>query len=502
MADEKAKGERKKDNEEKGEAVKNAQDGGEKAKKRAMLGIEPIESEHEITLRDGTLKYVARAGSLPLKDELGETQAEIYFTAYERTDVDDRVARPLTFAFNGGPGSSSIWLHMGAIGPKRVRMEERGWMPAPPYTCEDNLNTWLDETDLVFIDPVGTGFSRAAKEDLDKTYWSYQGDIDSVGEFIRLYLTRYGRWTSPLFLAGESYGTTRSAALAGHLIDRGIAFNGISLISTALDISHIFFGPAKDLPYQLFVPTYAAAAWYHQKLGADLQAKSLADVVEQAKTWARTELTTALMQGDSLSDADLKRVSKQLAAYTGLDEDYVMGTNLRVEIFRFCKELLRKERRSVGRFDVRFKGVEGLAINERPEFDPSGAAITPPYTSVFNHYVRSELGIETDLTYEVLNGKIGMSWEWEKAKLPTTGEILRGAMAKNPFMKVFVSQGYYDLATPLMATEYMLTHMNIDAQLRANLEMKCYEGGHMFYLDVESLAAFRKDVGAFYANAC
>jgi len=494
MAEEKAKAE--------GEAKASEEAKNEKEKKRCMLGTEPIESQHEIALRDGKLKYVARAGVLPLKDAFGETEAEIYFTAYERTDVKDRSKRPLTFAFNGGPGSSSIWLHMGAIGPKRVRMEERGWMPSPPFSYEDNVDTWLDATDLVFIDPVGTGFSRAAKDELDKKFWSYQGDIDSVGEFIRLYLTRYERWQSPLFLAGESYGTTRSAALAGHLIDRGIAFNGISLISTALDIAHIFFGQADDLPYQLFVPTYSAAAWYHQKLGAELQAKSLPDLVEEVKAWSESELTTALMKGDGLSEADRERVGKQLAAYTGLDEAYVLGSNLRIHIFRFCKELLRDERRSIGRFDARFKGVEALAVTENPEFDPSGSSITPPYTSVFNHYVRSELGIETDLTYEVLSGKINQGWEWERAKLPTTGDVLRGAMAKNPFMKVFVSQGYYDLATPLMATDYMLSHMNVDAQLRANLEMKNYEGGHMFYLDVESLAAFRKDVGQFYADAC
>jgi len=505
MAEEREKEEGKANAE--GDARANAAAKGDPAKedkkeKRCLLGIEPVETEHEVSLRDGKIKYVARAGVLPLKDEFGETEAEIYFTAYERTDVQDRAKRPLTFTFNGGPGSSSIWLHMGAVGPKRVRMQPEGWMPAPPFECEDNVDTWLSDTDLVFIDPVGTGFSRAAKPDLDKKFWSYEGDIQSVGEFIRLYLTRYERWHSPLFLAGESYGTTRAAALSGHLVDKGIAFNGISLISTALDLSHIVFFPANDLPYQLFVPTYAAAAWHHGKLADKYQAMDLAVFVNEVKAWAQGELTTALMEGDEISEKTKAKVARQLAAYTGLDKEYVLGSNLRVEIFRFCKELLREERRSIGRFDARFKGVEGLAVTERPEFDPSGCAITPPYTSVFNRYVRSELGIETDLPYELLNGKINRSWEWEKAKLPTTGEILRSAMAKNPFMKVFVSQGYYDLATPLMATEYVFTHMNVDEKLRANISMKNYKGGHMFYLDVASLAEFRKDVGAFYKDAC
>jgi carboxypeptidase C (cathepsin A) len=491
MAEEKAKPE-----EEKGEAKKD-----EKEKKRRLLGIEPIETEHEISLRKKKLKYVARAGAIPLQNPFGETEAEIFFTAYELAGTDDRPTRPLTFAFNGGPGSSSIWLHMGAIGPKRVRMQDEGWMPPPPYVYEDNVDTWLDETDLVFVDPVGTGFSRAAKEEHDKKFWSYQGDIDSVGEFIRLYLTRYERWHSPLFLAGESYGTTRAAALSGHLIDRGIAFNGISLISTALDVAAIFFLPANDLPYQLFVPTYAAAAWYHRKLAERYQAMKLPDLVSEVKSWSETDLTSALMKGDQISDSERSRVARRLAAYTGLSREYVLGSNLRVEIHRFCKELLRGERRSIGRFDARFKGVEGLAVTERPEFDPSGTAITPPYTSVFNRYVRAELGIETDLTYEPLNGEVGKAWEWEKGKLPTTSEVLREALAKNPFMKVLVAQGFYDLATPLLATEYMISHMNIDAELRANVEMKTYEGGHMFYLDVKALAAFRKDVARFIRRA-
>ena len=225
-----------------------------KEKRRKLLGISPIETHHEMAVGGKTLKYTARAGVIPLKDEFDETEAEIFFMAYELEGVKDRSKRPLTFAFNGGPGSSSIWLHMGAVGPKRVVMEDKGWMPRPPFRYEDNPLSWLDQTDLVFVDPVGTGYSRAAKEDLDRKFWSYKGDIESVGEFIRLYLSRYGRWTSPLFLAGESYGTTRAAGLAGHLIDQGIAFNGILLLSSALDFRSFQFGRANDLPYAMFVP--------------------------------------------------------------------------------------------------------------------------------------------------------------------------------------------------------------------------------------------------------
>jgi len=488
MAEEKAKTEEKQD-EKKAE------------KKRKLLGIEPVETQHELAVKGATLKYTARSGVIPLKDEFDETEAEIFFTSYELKGIKNKAKRPLAFVFNGGPGSASIWLHMGALGPKRVVMEPEGWMPPPPFRYEDNQNTWLDQTDLVFIDPVGTGFSRAAKEELDKKFWGFKGDIESIGEFIRLYLTRYQRWTSPLFMAGESYGTTRAAGLAGHLVDKGIAFNGIVLISTVLDIQSIRFLKANDLPFQLFVPTYTATAWYHKKLSAELQTRDLSDLMIEVKAWAGSELTVALMKGDQLGDDERRIVARQLAAYTGLDLDYVLGTNLRINIFHFCKELLRGDKRSVGRLDSRFKGMEALAVTERPEFDPSMIAITPPYSAAFNDYVRSELGIETDLTYETLSFKVNEKWEWEKGSLPATGEALRGAMAKNPYMKVFVGQGTYDLATPLLATEYMINHMNIDRTIRNNVQMTNYEAGHMFYLDVDSLAAFKADIDTFLQSA-
>jgi len=393
-----------------------------------------------------------------------------------------------------------VWLHMGAIGPKRVVMEKQGWMPSPPYRYEDNASSWLEQTDLVFIDPVGTGFSRAAKEELDKKYWSVDGDIRSTGEFIRLYISRYGRWSSPLFLAGESYGTTRAAGLASHLVDRGIAFTGIVLISSALDISTLRFMPANDLPFQLFVPTYCATAWYHKKLAPDLQKRQLQELLAEVEAWAEGELTVALMKGDRLTDAERRSVGERLAHYTGLDLEYVLGTNLRVHIQRFCKELLRAQRRSVGRLDSRFTGIEALEVTEQPEFDPSSVSAVPPYTSVFNHYARTDLAIDTDMEYEVLSMNVNKNWEWEKGTMPATGEKLREALAKNPHTKVLVAQGYYDLATPHFATQYMLSHMNVDPALRESIEIMHYEAGHMFYLDTDCLAAFKSDVEKFFAR--
>ena len=477
------------------------QTGNDKEKKRKLLGIEPIETKHEMTVGRKKLSYIARSGSMPLKDACDETEAEIFFTSYELEGVKDQAKRPLTFVFNGGPGSASIWLHMGALGPKRVVMEDEGWMPKPPYRYEDNAHTWLDKTDLVFIDPVGTGFSRAASDELHKKFCSFKGDIESVGEFIRLFLTRTKRWMSPLFLAGESYGTTRAAGLSEHLVDKGIAFNGIVLISTVLDFNAIVFSRANDMPFQLFVPTYAATAWFHGKLSPALQQRELGDLMDEVRAWSEGELTLALMKGDRLTEEEGKKIGRKLAKYTGLDLDYVLGTNLRVNIFHFCKELLRGDKRSVGRLDSRFKGVEAGAATAAPEFDPSLIAITPPYTAAFNHYIREELGIETDLTYETLSFAVNEAWEWEKGTMPATGETLRRALAKNPYTKVLVGQGYYDLATPFFAAEYMFTHMNIDAEHRENVSMTYYESGHMFYLDIACLAAFKKDVDAFLTNA-
>ena len=490
-----------------GEEKKKSGDNGgegkkEEEKRLRLLGLEPVERSHEMELEDKSVSYVSRAGVIPLKDDEGETRAEVYFTAYVREGVDDTSRRPLTFAFNGGPGSSSIWLHMGALGPKRVVMKPEGWMPAPPYRAARNSATWLAFTDLVFIDPVGTGFSRAATEKGNKDFLGFKGDIESVGEFIRLYLSRYSRWSSPLFLAGESYGTTRAAGLAEHLFGHGVAFNGVVLISTALDLRPIFFGDADDLPYQLFVPTYTATAWYHGKLEPALQDRDLDGLLREVEEWAEGELTVALMKGDRLGEDERSRVAWKLARYTGLEPDYVAGSNLRVDGGRFRKELLRGERRSVGRLDSRFRGIEPLEVSERPEFDPSMTAITPPYTAVFNDYVRRELGVETDMHYSVMmDRELRKKWEWEKGKLPSTGEKLRVAMAVNPHMRVLVAQGHYDLATPQLATKYMLSHMGLDPEVRPNLQMRYYPAGHMFYLDEESLTAFGRDTGEFMAGA-
>jgi len=473
----------------------------EKAEKLPDKDEPPVLTRHEARIGGRSLKYTVTTGMMPLKTDAGETEAQIFFMAYTADRTGPASQRPLMFSFNGGPGSSSVWLHVGALGPRRVRMLDDGRMPVPPYELVDNEESWLDQTDLVFIDPVGTGYSRPAKPELGKKFWGLQGDIDSVGEFIRLYLSRYQRWGSPLFLVGESYGTTRAAGLAGHLIDKGVGFNGIILVSTILNFQTARFTKGNDLPYVLFLPTYTATAWYHQRLPADLQSKPLRAVLEEAERWALGDYTLALAKGDRLPAAERQAVIDALARYTGLDKRFLDNSDLRIEIQRFDKELLRDQKRTVGRLDSRFEGIDALAAGDRPDFDPSMAAIRPPYTALFYDYVRGALGYKTDLTYHILGGGIG-PWEWGTNNgFADVSESLRSAFAKNPHMKLLVAKGYYDLATPYFAAEYTLSHMGLDPSLRANIRTREYEGGHMMYIDKKELAKLKTDVTAFVQDA-
>jgi len=458
----------------------------------------PVVTRHEIRAGGRSLRYTATVGMMPIKNRDGETEARMFFMAYTLDDGGNRKLRPLTFSFNGGPGSASVWLHLGAIGPKRVRMNSDGTMPAPPYELVDNEYTWLTQSDLVFIDPVGTGYSRAVRPDLAAKFFGLTGDIESVGEFIRMYLTRYERWTSPLFLAGESYGTTRASALSGYLIDRGIAFNGIVLISTIMNFETTNFAAGNDLPYEMFLPSYAATAWYHKKLPSDLQSRSVQEIVAEVEQWAANDYTLALEKGDRLIAPERQDVIAKLSRYTGLSSQFIDNANLRVSLNLFRKELLRSERRSIGRLDARFKGYDANYASDSPDFDASEAAIRPPYTSTFNNYVRSELGYKSDLEYYILGGGITAPWNWNTNNgYVDTSVALRSGLAKNPYLKIFVAMGYYDMATPYFAVQYTLHHISLDPMLLRNFSTGYYEAGHMMYIDEKSLAKMRADVGKF-----
>src|SRR6266850_1866912 len=427
----------------------------------------PVVTNHEITVGGKTLHYTATVGMMPLKNREGETEARIFFMAYTLDDGGSRGRRPLTFSFNSGPGSASVWLHLGALGPKRVPMN-----------------------------PDGTGYSRVVRPEAQR-FFGLNGDIESVGEFIRMYLTRYERWTSPLFLAGESYGTTRASALSGYLIDRGIAFNGIMLISTVMNFETLQPAPGNDLPYSLYLPSYTSTAWYHKKLPSDLQARSVKQVVAEVEEWAANEYTVALGKGDRLTPQERQDVIAKLARYTGLDPRFIDNANLRVSLNLFRKELLRSEKRSVGRLDSRFKGYDSNLATDSPDFDASETAIRPPYTATFNQYARSELGYKTDLEYFVLGGGIG-PWNWNTNNgFVDTSVALRNALARNPYLKVFVAMGYYDMATPYSAVQYTLHHISLDPVLLKNFSTSYYEAGHMMYIDEKSLSRMRADVGKF-----
>ncbi len=459
----------------------------------------PVVTRHKVALEKGEMAYTVTAGHLPVTNDAGETEAQMFFIAYTADNPPPGVRRPLLFIFNGGPGAASVWLHLGAVGPRRVRMLPDGRMPPPPYRLVDNEYTWLDQADLVFIDPVGTGYSRAAKPDLTKKFATVQGDIDSVGRFIRLYLGRYGRWESPLFLVGESYGAFRAAGLADYLFEHGVALNGVILISSVMNMQTISFDEGNDLPYELYLPSYTATAWYHKKLAPELQAdldKTLATV----ENWASTEYLTALGKGDRLPPEERRGVVDRLSAFTGLDKAYIDNRNLRIDGRSFVRDLLRQEGEVIGTMDSRF-----TAANLDPAapfgFDPTVATIRAPYTATFNDYVRQELGFKSDLEYFTLGGGIGR-WDWEaKNGYADSSENLRNAFAKNPYMKLFVASGCFDLATPHFSTEYTIDHLGLTPALRGNVTTRKYRAGHMMYLDTAALSQLKKDVAAFIAGA-
>lgn len=457
----------------------------------------PVVKKHSARINGRQINYTTTTGFMPIKNATsGETEARIFYIAY--TMDDPPAGRPLMFSFNGGPGSASVWLHMGALGPKRVKMLDSGLMPPAPYEAVDNEFSWLDQTDLVFIDPVGTGYSRAVRPDLASKFFSVNGDISSVGEFIRMYLGRNERWSSPLYLVGESYGTTRAAGLSNHLFERGIALNGILLVSTVMNFQSIRFADNNDLPLILIFPSYTATAWYHKQLPSDLQNRPLREVLREAEAFATNEYGPAMLRIDRLSAAEKSALLDKFSRYTGLSRDFVDENNFRVELGEFNKELLRKQRRTTGRLDSRFLGFDKDSVGDGPNFDPSMTAIRTPYTAVFNDYVRRELGYKSDVEYYILGGGITSPWNWNTNNAyADTSQALSSAMRKNPYMKVFVASGYYDMATPYFAAEYTVSAMNLEPELRRNFSFAYYEAGHMMYIEKGSLRKLKEDMTVF-----
>jgi carboxypeptidase C (cathepsin A) len=487
----------------------------------------PVVTEHTVTLPGGkTLNYKAITGYLLIRDTKQESQpekdsskeaskekpqdlldpskgkpkAQLFFVAYLLDGVADASTRPVTFAFNGGPGSASVWLHMGGLGPRRVVLSDRGEALPPPAKFVDNESTWLDQTDLVFIDPVSTGYSRPVRGEDARQFYGYKQDLATVGDFIRLWTTRYGRWSSPKIITGESYGTTRAAGLSDYLQDRyGMYVNGIVLISSVLNFQTIDFEPGNDAPFPLFLPSYTAAAWYHKRLPPDLQQLTLKDVLSEAEGFSSGEYLLALARGDSVPQTDQDRVANELSRLTGLDAPYLKQVGLREPGERFSNDLLKGENRSVGRYDSRFTGIRLHPGTDREDFDPSDEAVVGPFTGAFNDYVRRELKFETDLPYETVADV--NPWNLAENKYLDVAANLKQAMSRNPYLKVWMCCGYYDLATPYFAAQSVVRGMNLDPAVRDNIQLTFYESGHMLYIDAASREKFKSDFDQFIARS-
>ena len=463
-------------------------------------------TQHSVTIGQQEIHYTVIAGTIVLKEEQekdsksdGEkAKASVFFVAYTLDNVGDTAKRPITFSFNGGPGSSSVWLHLGVLGPRRVETDQQGNLLQPPYQLVENQYSILDQTDLVFIDPISTGFSRVVQGEEAKQFHGFRKDIESIGDFIRLYTTRYQRWTSPKFLIGESYGTTRAAGLSGYLQERhGLYLNGIMLISSVLDFQTIRFMNGNDLPYILYLPSFTATAWYYNLLDEELQA-DLYQTLREVEEFAVGEYTVALMKGTDLLEDERQEVIRKLTRYTGLPIDYIGRTDLRVNIMRFCKELLRNQGKTVGRFDSRFTGLDRDSVGERFEYDPSYTNILGPYTATLNDYLRSQLEFESDLAYEILTDRVHpWNYDTHQNQYVNVTDTLRKAMTTNPYLKVFVASGYYALAAPYMATQYTFNNLGLDKSLQQNLSMSFYEAGHMMYVHQQSLIQLKEDLEGF-----
>jgi carboxypeptidase C (cathepsin A) len=460
-------------------------------------------SKHQIKLDGKTIKYTAKAGTMLMKNDEGEPIALIGFTAYVNDETDPRT-HPIIFAYNGGPGSASLWLHMGVLGPQRVAIKDASFTDNGPFKRVSNDYSIIDKADLVMIDPVGTGFAKAVGKGKGEDFWGVDQDIQSVGNFIAQYVTENERWASPKYILGESYGGMRSAGVSYYLLNHhNLALNGLVLVSPFLDFATGFDFGGVDLPHVLFLPTFASTAYYHHALPeqpADRDA-----FLNEVEDFAVGEYASALMQGAALDEATRKDVIDKLHRYTGISKEYWDRANLRVGHQQFTKELLRDRGETVGRIDSRYTGGSIGLNRDTMVYDPMTTAIGPSFLAAFMDYYSRDLQVPADQNY-VVSGNVFTQWDWSHAqpgfgmmKIPTPNTVpdLSYAMTQNPHMRVLFLAGYYDLATPFFTTEYLVRHLDISKKLRANIQEAYFDAGHMMYVNPDSLAKFKKVVAGF-----
>jgi carboxypeptidase C (cathepsin A) len=456
----------------------------------------PVLTTNSVTIAGERVTYAAETGMLPVLKTDGTSRASVFYVAYTRQDQADTKSRPVMFCFNGGPGSASVWLHLGALGPRRAKMNPDGTQPAPPFALVDNEYSVLHTSDLVFIDPVATGFSRVAKDEKPADFFGDAADLDSVGEFIRLWTTRHGRWLSPKYLCGESYGVFRAAGLADHLRGRyGMYLNGLVLVSGVLDFATLSGETGNDLPYPLYLPAYTAAAHFHKKLPSELQS-DLDKALAESRQFARNEYTPALEAGAQLSDSQRKKIVAGLVRYTGLPEHVIVDNQLRIDPGVFRKQLLHDQGLILGAYDARLTGRDGDPAAGGPAFDPSSTAVMGPFSAAMNAYVRGELKFEDDLPYELLAGV--QPWNYgSRNNYPNASDRLASVMNQNPYLRVLVCGGRCDLVCPIDTTRHSLEHMPLADAYRKNLTFAEFDAGHMMYINQPDLQKLQKALDQF-----
>ncbi len=459
-------------------------------------------TKHRIVLQGTPIDYTATAGTILLRTEEGKAKGSIFYIAYNKDGVKDPSQRPIMFCFNGGPGGAAVWVHLGAFGPKKSLLDDEGFpLLPPPGKLVDNEFCVLDLADLVFIDPISTGYSRATPGEDPAQFYGFEKDVESVGEFIRLYVTRNKRWLSPKFLAGESYATTRVSGLANHLQTRyGMFLNGVILISVVLNWQNTDWSIGNDMAYIMFLPSYTAAAWYHGKLAPELSG-DLRQALDKAEDFALNEFALALLKGNKLDPDERTEIIKKLSSFTGLSEEFLERSNMRVTENRFYKELLRDQGKTVGRLDTRYTGIDRESAGEAPDFDQSWSIVIGSYVALINDYIRRDLGYENDLPYNYLAGVQPWPLKPDGSGYLNTAEILRQAMHINPQLKVLIASGYYDFATPYFDADYTVAHMDLAHELQKNITMTYYESGHMMYVRKTAHQKLHKDVEEFIRRA-